>query len=115
MTLLLVDEDSMPNFERQQRPKPVSVVALAAFMLGDEPAQGWFVEVSARQCLTTQKRLLQIAVQTGTKPPAHRHAEAMLFPTDNFLRDNILKGPFQNVFRGHSLELEFRWNAAGEL
>ena len=74
-------------------------------MFRDESPQYRFVEISATQRFTAQKRVMQIAVQTGAKPAAHRHAEAMLFSIDNLLGDNSLKRAFQDVFRGYSLEL----------
>ena len=96
----------MPEFEQDEQPDLVGVIAPAALVVGPKLFERWLVEVSTRRRGFAEQQVARYRAQFLPQPLGNRQAKALLLARENLARDEARRGLLENVFPLRAVEFE---------
>lgn len=96
----------MPQLQHQQRPQIVSVAAAAFVVIADQFFKVGFVEVAATERVLAQEVPGQEIVEVLGHPAVDGDTEAHLLAGEDFGREEITEGFFEDEFAVEEAHLE---------
>src|SRR5579862_3630605 len=107
--------NSLPKFQIQQAPDPVSVVPTRSAVFGEQPLDDIAFEISALARARFQEQPLEIIELRTREPKRPWRREPHFLTIHNIAGQDVLDGGFQNELARKSLCVVLRGNTGCEL